>query len=377
MNKIMAENLLEGSSSTEWDVVGAGSPAIQGFATAMSVNAGETVEFKVMTDASAYRFDLYRMGFYSGLGARKIVSFPPSAALPQAQPAPAFDAATGLLDCGTWSLSAEWAVPVDATSGIYFAVLVREDGVEGRSHIVFVVRNDDDHADVLFQTSDTTWQAYNSYGDSCLYEAFTTTGRRSAKVSYNRPFSTRSNESGADWVFNAEYPMVRWLEQNGFDVTYCSGIDTDRRGQSLRDHRVFLSVGHDEYWSGDQRANVEAARDAGVSLAFLSGNEVYWKVRWEDSIDGLATPYRTMVCYKETSDGAKSDPTPTWTGTWRDARFSPPSDGGRPENSLTGTMFGAEGFSADRIQVSAENGRHRFWRNTDIAAAARATRSHL
>ena len=70
----------------------------------------------------------------------------------------------------------------------------------------------------------------------------------------------------------------------------------------IQNHRVFLSVGHDEYWSGQQRANVEAARDAGVHLAFFSGNEIFWKTRWESSIDSSGTPYRTLVCYKETHD---------------------------------------------------------------------------
>ena len=73
---------------------------------------------------------------------------------------------------------------------------------------------------------------------------------------------------------------------------------------------MFLSVGHDEYWSGGQRANVEAARDAGVNLAFFSGNEVFWKTRWENSIDGSGTAYRTLVCYKETHANAKIDPQP-------------------------------------------------------------------
>ena len=178
-------------------------------------------------------------------------------------------------------------------------------------------------------------------------------------------------------MFNAEYPMVRWLEANGYDVTYCAGVDTDRRGENLLQHRVFLSVGHDEYWSARQRAQVEAARDAGVHLAFLSGNELFWKVRWENSIDGSATPYRTLVCYKETSDAAKTDPTPEWTGAWRDSRFSPPSDGGRPENALTGTIFAVQGFSGDRITVPAEDGRLRFWRDTDISAGAPGSSSNL
>ena len=142
-----------------------------------------------------------------------------------------------------------------------------------------------------------------------------------------------------DWLFNAEYPMVRWLEATATTSATSTGVDTDRRrARSCSSHKVFLSVGHDEYWSAGQRANVEAARDAGVNLAFFSGNEIFWKTRWENSIDGSATPYRTLVSYKETHANAKHRPAdpPTWTGTWRDPRFSPPADGGRPENALTG-----------------------------------------
>src|SRR5262249_46361702 len=150
------------------------------------------------------------------------------------------------------------------------AKLVREDGVAGANHIFFVVRDDKGHSALLFQTSDTTWQAYNPYGGSSLY-----TGApvgRAFKVSYNRPFTTRTDDGddASKWVLNADYPMVRWLEANGYDVSYCAGADTDRFGNNLLQHKVFLSVGHDEYWSAQQRANVEAARDAGIHLAFFS-----------------------------------------------------------------------------------------------------------
>ncbi len=93
-----------------------------------------------------------------------------------------------------------------------------------------------------------------------------------------------------------------------------------------------------------------------MNLAFFSGNEVFWKTRWENSIDGTNTPYRTLVCYKETlgpnsspSAAAAIDPLdpPTWTGTWRDNTKSPPADGGRPENALTGTMFMVNGPGTD------------------------------
>ena len=163
-------------------------------------------------------------------------------------------------------------------------------------------------SDLLFQTSDTTWQAYNSYGGNSLYTGIAGAAR-AYKVSYNRPFTTR-DYAPEDWLFNAEYPMIRWLEANGYNVSYTTGVDTDRRGAELLEHKVFLSVGHDEYWSAAQRANVEAARDAGVHLAFFSGNEIFWKTRWETSIDGTGTPYRTLVCYKETHANAKIDPSP-------------------------------------------------------------------
>ncbi len=156
--------------------------------------------------------------------------------------------------------------------------------------------------------------------------------------------------------------MVRWLERNGYDVSYFTGVDSDRLGAELREHRTFLSVGHDEYWSGAQRANVEAARDAGVNLAFFSGNEVFWKTRWEDG-------HRTLVTYKETHANAKIDPEPNvWTGTWRDPRnFNP--QGGRPENALTGTIFTVNSGSA-ALRVPAEDGKLRFWRGTPVAGAA-------
>ena len=136
-------------------------------------------------------------------------------------------------------------------------------------------------------------------------------------------------------------------------------MDTDARGAELLEHKGFLSVGHDEYWSGTQRANVEAARNAGVDLAFFSGNEVFWKTRWENN-------HRTLVTYKETHANAKIDPTSTWTGSWRDPRFSPPADGGRPENALTGTIFTVNAGSA-ALEVPAADGKLRLWRGTSVA----------
>jgi hypothetical protein len=389
VNKIVRENRQPGHPRSIWDIIppgayhntvglSAGDPSIEGYATDISASAGHMMFFKIKTDppTAEYRIDVFRLGWYGGAGARLVATVYPDATRPQEQPAPYLDAATGLVDCGVWEHSARWQVPADATSGIYLARLQRLDDVPGANHIIFVVRDDAGRSEILFQTSDTTWQAYNVYGGASLYRRPGHPTRRAYKVSYNRPFRTRVDDvRGIDfiksWVFNAEYPMLRWLERNGYDVSYCAGVDTDRFGDRLRAHRVFMSVGHDEYWSRRQRDNVQAARDAGVHLAFFSGNEMFWKIRWEPGSDGA--DYRTLVCYKESREGLKLDPCPgTWTGTWRDPRFSPPADGGRPENALTGTLFMVNNsYQVFPITVTAEEGRMRFWRGTDSSTCRR------
>ena len=369
INQIVCENQKPGEPDTVWDVSGAGDSTIQGFATDFSVAPGETARFKIDTDASAYTIHIYRLGYYNGDGARRIATIAPSAALPQNQPACLTQATTGLIDCGNWAVSASWPVPAGTVSGVYFAKLTRND-TGGASHIFFIVRDDTRGAQMVFQTSDTTWQAYNDYGGRSLYVGGPGNNPpRAYKVSYNRPFATRGT-APEDWVFNSEYPMIRFLERNGYDVSYISGIDAHRSGPELLEHEVFLSVGHDEYWSAGQRANVEAARAAGVNLAFFSGNEVFWKTRWEPSIDSSLTPNRTLVSYKETHANAKIDPDPAWTGTWRDPRFSPPADGGRPEHALTGTLFRVNAGNDTAIRVPSANGKLRFWRNTSVATLA-------
>jgi len=381
-NPIVAENCLAGNSPNEWDVStgDAGDLTIQGFATDISVNHGGTVYFKIDTPASAYTINIYRMGYYAGNGARKVATIKPSVSLPQTQPSCLSDTTTGLTDCGNWAVSASWQVPATATSGIYFAHLIRND-TGGDSHIVFIVRNDTSTSKILYQTSDTTWQAYNYYGNGSLYGpgvANFDLPYRSYKVSYNRPVLTRGFEAeSATWVFGAEFAMVQWLEANGYDVSYASGVDADRNGTLITNHKIYMDSGHDEYVSAGARASIQAARDAGVNLAFFSGNAMFWKTRWENSVDGSNSPYRTLVCYKETLAFAKLDPQdpPTWTGTWRDPTFSPPADGGQPENALKGTLFMVNGPGLDNsgnltINVPQADGQMRFWRNTAVSSLA-------
>ena len=126
-NQVVAENCRPGHPQTEWDMNGSGDPKIQGFATDISVNRGETISFKVRTASPAYRIDIYRLGHYSGAGGRRVATIRPSVPLPQQQPPCLTELSVRLYDCGNWAVSASWAVPADAVSGLYLARLVRED----------------------------------------------------------------------------------------------------------------------------------------------------------------------------------------------------------------------------------------------------------
>jgi hypothetical protein len=371
-NVITCENSKPGTPSTTWSAGGAGDATLQGFPTDISVDHGQTVNFKI-TDTngstgvgSAYHIDIYRVGYYQGNGARLQASIASPTATAQA--GCLTEAATGLVDCGNWSVSASWAVPATAVSGLYFANLVRNT-TGANSHIYFIVRDDERHAPVLFQTSDETWEAYNAYGGNSLYvgTAPTSTGR-AWKVSYNRPLTTGNNSSRNEPLY-AEYPMIRFLEKNGYDVSYFTDVDTARSAAELLNHKTFMSVGHDEYWSAEQRNNAVAARNAGVNLAFFSANEIFWKTRFAASISTGAQAWRTVVCYKESKETTKIDPAdpPTSTGAWRDPRFGSPADGAKPENAVSGQIYMVDAIRDDAIAVPYVYSQLRFWKNTSIS----------
>jgi hypothetical protein len=371
VNAVACENSKPGDDPNDWQVLGAGDDTIQGFATSMSVNVGQTVSFKIKTSGSNYHIDILRLGYYQGLGARKIATI--SSPTARTQPACLTAPATGLIDCGNWGVSASWAVPSTAVSGVYIAHLVRNDNGDD-SQIPFVVRDDASHSKILLQTSDATWQAYNTYGGNSLYKCTVNCPpgdprayKAAYAVSYNRPIAD-SGDAAQSYLYYAEYQMIRWVERQGYDVSYTSQADVDANGALLQNHQLFMSSGHDEYWSKGQRDNVTAARDAGVNLAFFSGNEVFWKTRWANSSDGSNTPRRTLITYKETHFDSPVDPQdpPTWTGTWADPRFSPPGDGGKPQNSLTGQFFTINAGTSD-IKVPGKYAPLRFWRKTAVA----------
>jgi hypothetical protein len=337
----------------------------------MSVNRGSSLSFKIDTTYADYKIDIYRLGYYGGDGARLIDDDVPHVAA-QNQPACLTDATTGLIDCGNWSVSATWNVPSTAVSGVYIAKLYRASDIDAASHITFVVRDDARASDIVIQTSDSTWQAYNSYGGNSLYRCTVAcppgnprTYKAAYGVSYNRPMNSADDDGGRSFIWNGEYPMIRFLERNGYDVGYISQVDTESRGNLLLNHDVFMSSGHDEYWSPNQRANIKAARDAGVNVAIFSGNTAFWKTRFAPSADGTSTPNRTLISYKDTHFDAPADPV-EWTGTWRDRRFTAPGPDYEPENSLIGLSF-LVNLDASPITVPFAYKSIRMWRNTAVA----------
>src|SRR5437899_7739943 len=221
------------------------------------------------------------MGWYQGLGGR-LRLHTSLTGISQTPCTP--DATTGMIAC-SWSGTYSLTIPSDWVSGMYLGLLTNAAGY--RNNTIFVVR-DDRPAPFLYQQSVTTDQAYNNYpndgrtGKSLYafnsYGANTVSGQtRAVKVSFDRPYADSGTGNFVHWEIN----FIRWLERSGYDVTYSTDIDTHANGGELQNHKAFLSVGHDEYWSKEMFDAVEAARGVGVNLAFFGGDDVSVQVRCE------------------------------------------------------------------------------------------------
>ncbi len=280
------------------------SPRIEGYCSETSVSAGDTIKIMVSTNpVSQFDLEIFRTGYYGGTGGRFMKRFDSIQGKTQADP-PIGE--NRLREC-QWDPSVEFEIPDDWLSGVYLGKLTaKEGGVQ--SYVIFIVR-DDRPCDLLFQCSDMTWQAYNSWptNEWSLYhndengytgykkrKKWSTNANDTGWVSFDRPYAQfcmdhlvknpKSQGSGEFLLW--EFPLSYWIEQQGYDVSYTSNVDTHRHGPRLQRTKGFISVGHDEYWTREMYDNVSAARDAGVNLAFLSGNSVWGVVPLLPSAEG-------------------------------------------------------------------------------------------
>jgi hypothetical protein len=292
--RIAAENAREGDS--DWWGTHAPSHTIEGYSSQCSLRPGGLLELHVSTrPAERYRILVYRLGWYGGRGARAVALHPPEGDLqgvtrevPEPCPGPQIDSAG-------WPTTDTVPVGEDWVSGVYVARLVLTTGEhEGQDAFVpFVVRPPLGRtADILVQQPVTTVQAYNNWGGKSLYTSNSSEGVAAVKVSFDRPLAAWSEiVVNARWPFVWDYPLLRFLEREGFDVAYTTDVDTHREPWSLAGHRLLVTSGHDEYWTRELRDAFEAAQANGVNLACMGANTAYWQMRFEDL-------ERTMVEYR-------------------------------------------------------------------------------
>jgi hypothetical protein len=396
-NPVVTENQLAGS--TNWFIAAedlALNHEIEGYAASVSVNRGEGLVYYVRSSTPSYTVAVYRMGWYGGAGARQITSFTIDASGRPPQPDCPEDSNTGLIECA-WRAEEPLATAT-WPSGVYVLKLTTlpQTGPARSNYILAVVREDARRSDVLFVSSPTTYQAYNTWGGSDPGKSLYSYGRfladggpdelpngdrrmmkRAVEVSFNRPYFFQGNARSDTWqplflFLKEEYPMIRFLEREGEDVTYTTDLDIglDRDGPDGSDggvakkanlnHGSIFVVGHGEYWSMETREALERARDNHVNLAFLAANTGYWQIRYAPSpLDGGVgeTPNRRVIGYKESAmNGALTDVVPAGaatdpffadnvpsndrliTGLFRDG-----AGANMPENRLLGVMYDKEG----------------------------------
>ena len=339
-NPIQKENALIGDADWQLPTAPDGTLAqqqaglvtsIAGYTSQASVAAGENMQLHVSTatDGLRYRVVVLRLGWYRGAGARRVACMPgcSSDRAGVAQPAPpAPDPTTGEV-AANWSVTDTLPVGSGWISGYYVAQLVITSGPNaGRARVVpFVVRAPTgSRSAVLVQAPVNTWQAYNNWGGKSLYDWSSTSGWAADHVSFDRPLS-----SGGFDIFDHEIQLVHFLERDGYDVSYATDVDVHRQPGQLLAHRLVMTDGHGEYWSSETRDAHDAARAAGVNLAYMGANTAYWRIRYADG-------ERTIIGYKD-----HPDPAPAADRTIQFRSL------GRPECELLGVQYEEQDSATD------------------------------
>ncbi|MEY9964078.1 hypothetical protein ABIA33_002112 [Streptacidiphilus sp. MAP12-16] len=334
------------AGNPDWRLRSEGPPeAVEGYADRISVLPGEPFSLHVSTTASAFTVSAYRVGWYGGAQARLVWRSPSQRGRRQA--AASFTSATR-------TAYARWdpSLTVATDGWPPGAYLLRLDASNGHQrYLPLVLRSPSAAGRTVLMHGVATWQAYNLWGGYSLYQGSDGAyGNRSLVVSFDRPY----DGSGAEKFLVYERALVVLAERLGIPLAYTTGLDVHLSPAALDGASAVLSLGHDEYWSPQQRARVTRARDAGANLAFLGANACFRRIRWQAG-------NRQVVCFK--SD-FRDDPAywqhPAEVTT--DFRANPGAD---PESSLIGVLY--EGFPTDApYRVHAAD--HWLFAGTGVAA---------
>jgi hypothetical protein len=315
-NPVQRENALPGT--TAWQARAGGDISL--YASQSSVAQGETMTLHVST-ANRYRLMVYRMGWYGGSGARLVTCVPACTTDEQgrSQPIPPVPdgppAVVPPIRAG-WPVTDSVTTDSTWTSGYYLIQALLTSGPDtGHVANTFVIVRPASQAigtPILVQVPINTWQAYNRWGGKSLYDFY---GPRAYRVSFDRPYGEMAN-TPAWW----ELQTVRFLEREGYDVSYQTDYDTHLDEASLLRHRLVIVAGHDEYWTSEIRDAFDNALAGGTNVAFMGSNDAYWRIKYEDG-------GRTIFGYKSLYDPA---PLPDKTALFREI--------GRPECMIMGVM---------------------------------------
>src|SRR6266404_3011772 len=365
-NLTQVENAKAGTS--DWHITNpADAREIEGYASLTSINRGQSIDFFISTASPSYTIEVFRLGWYDGFGGRRMTQPVTLSGTLQTTPTP--DPITGLVECD-WTLSYTLSVPAnpnDATdwpSGVYVAKLTELNGGKQR-YILFVVRDDSRASDYVFQVAVNTYNAYNPWGGKSLY-SFNSTGGAAVAVSFNRPYGAIYGDDGSgNFVEGWEYNMVRFLEREGYDLSFVTDVDVHSTPNILLNHHAHLIVGHNEYWSWEMRQAETAARDHNIGIGVFGADTSFWQVRFQPS-NAHGQANRTMVSYKNSALTADpfyldADHSNDYLVTthWSDPPVSMPGE------ALFGVGFAGEQISGDIVVT---NPTHWVFANTGLTA---------
>jgi len=307
--------------------------AVMGYTDRVSVAPGEECGLYVSTTAPSFRVSAFRIGWYGGAEARLVWSSERIPGRVQTEPQ---------VLAPTRTVRADWQRTLSFSTegwpeGAYLLRLDTQDGHQ--RYVPLIVRSAQGRGRTVLMHAPATWQAYNRWGGYSLYDGPTGAyATRSLAVSFDRPYDS----DGAEKFMVHELTAVVLAERLGIPLAYTTGLDVHRDPAVLDGAVTVVSLGHDEYWTPEQRQYVTRARDSGTNVAFLGANTCFRRVRLEQ--DGTG-PERTVVCYKSSFRTDPCYPARSSLVT-ADFRQPPAAD---PESSLTGVLY--EGFPTDAPYV--------------------------